>query len=308
MLVKAQQSREGGSHHEVVRFQWLLLERVEQRLKRVFRKVGTGSMSAETIGAELVSHAGKLHAVFGLYRFRQKGQRGGRFSGDDVCRRSAGNLDLAAGQLLCIGGVADAHFGINHGVAAVRRKRQRGVGLGLFIAVDAGPAFLFVAADQDANPAPERDACFLNGIQRVERGNGGAFVVQHAAADEAAFPAGQRERFAGPGGARGHDVDMRHDHEHLFAFAVVDHAAVAVQRARIRKAELFGKRQGVFQRVADAAAKGCAGLRRPAGHAGNGNQARQVFQLGIKRFVDQIVIHFAPPYKPILLSYLSYRP
>ena len=229
--------------------------------------------------------ATQQHAVFGIHRFGRKGEIRHRLAGDDVWRGAAGDAHFAAVEFLCIGRLTDVFFGVDDRILPVRREGQRGVRLGLFVTGDAAPAALFVTAQKDAYAALERDARLFDRAEGVERGDRGAFVIHHTATDQSTVSLREGKGIARPAVAGGHDVQMRHDHEHLVAFAVVDHAAVAVERTG-GKAHFPREIEGIGQRVVDISAKRHAFFRFALGNARKRNEFAERGKLLVKVLVD----------------------
>ena len=150
---------------------------------------GAEGFHAETAGTAAELHSGGI----------QLAQPGGHFLvAAEVCVGVVGDhigsgaaldghqlqgagLGVGAGE----GGVDDALFAVDHGVLAVGGEAHDGhfSALGQVILHILG-AGLLVAAQQDTDPAADRQTAVTNCGQRIEGCNGGAFVVGGATAPE----------------------------------------------------------------------------------------------------------------------------
>ena len=83
---------------------------------------------------------------------------------------------------------------------------------------------------------------------------------------------------------------MRHDHEHFVAFAIVDHAAVTVERAG-GEAHFAREVEGIGEGIVDVPAKRHAFLRLALGHARKRDKLAKRGKLLVKMLVDELFIH-----------------
>ncbi|MPM95974.1 hypothetical protein SDC9_143130 [bioreactor metagenome] len=83
---------------------------------------------------------------------------------------------------------------------------------------------------------------------------------------------------------------MRHNHEHFVAFAIVDHAAIAIQRAG-GKAHFTREVEGIGQGVMDMPTQRHAFFRLTLGNARKRDELAKRGKLFVKVLVNELFIH-----------------
>ena len=160
-----------------------------------------------------------------------------------------------------VGHIDNALFAVDHRVLAVRGEaHHRNFSVVGKVVLHIGRATLLIAAPEHPNPSADGQPGIPQSRQGKQRGNGGAFVIHGAPAENPAVPNLAAPGIKAPVIPGGHYIQVAQHRDHFLAGSVLAPAQLTVHIHR-GEAQLLRRRQDVVKAPSNLAAVGRSRLR-----------------------------------------------